>query len=417
MSKRGIFRKTSGVWKEIYDFEIHNAGVWQHVKGAYVKQNDTWRLIYPTTGTINYTKGRSTFQVPPGIFSITVKAAGGSGGGGGADTYGGNAGGVAQYVSGVVQVHPGDVITVDVGGGGQGGATDVSGVGAGPGGSSMLGYYGGRGGNAGSSGWSGSGGGGGAATVFAKEDNTLILVAGGGAGGGGGGNYGSGGGGFATRPYTYSDFSSQYGFALNDVTAVATFYTTSGLYHGYYGLNRKPDTNGLLYWLNRFNIIGGNLEQLAQEIHAAAVAEGSGNDYINATQGPSAGLPFNNGSYSGDLADKPDIQTSFSLAAGSSTSGSVHGGNGTDCGGNDGGGGGGGGGGYAGGGGGGTYFEGGGLNGNGGTSYTILGLTVTTDPKGAGGLGIGPRYNNYGAGYAPGVVGGAGTDGYATISW
>jgi hypothetical protein len=178
--------------KEVYDFELRKSGDWRPIKGGYVKVNGEWHLFYPTTGSVTYGVGSHSFTVPPGIFTLTVNAAGGSGGGGGADTQGGSAGQAAQSVSGTIKVRPGDVITVSVGGGGAGGATDVSSGGGGAGGSSTAGYAGGRGGNAGPGGWSGGGGGGGGATIFKNAANKILAIAAGGGGGGGGGNYGPG---------------------------------------------------------------------------------------------------------------------------------------------------------------------------------------------------------------------------------
>lgn len=124
-----------------------------------------------TTETFNSTGGAQTWTVPTCVTSITVSVSGGQGGG----TGGGN----GAVISGVINVNPGDVITVDVGGAG--------GTGAGSGA-----YGGGGSGQPSGLGWPSGGGGG--ATSF-SVNGTLTIVAGGGGGTGGGDAFANGGAG------------------------------------------------------------------------------------------------------------------------------------------------------------------------------------------------------------------------------
>lgn len=121
-------------------------------------------------------QGASTFVVPAGVTSITVKMwGGGGGGGGGAASANGGAGGGAGYVTATLSVTPGETLNVYVGGGGNGGLYNAGGADAGGGGS-----------------------GGGYSSVY-RGSTLLALAAGGGGGGGarsatGGGLAGAGGG-------------------------------------------------------------------------------------------------------------------------------------------------------------------------------------------------------------------------------
>jgi Bacterial Ig domain/Glycine rich protein len=66
------------------------------------------------TTLFSYTGGEQTYTVPVGVTSVSIVAIGGPGGG----TGGNSAGGRAADVSGVVDVTPGEVLYVEVGGGG-----------------------------------------------------------------------------------------------------------------------------------------------------------------------------------------------------------------------------------------------------------------------------------------------------------
>ncbi len=95
-------------------------------------------------GQVYSSQGASTFVVPTGVTSLTVKAWGAGGGGGGASssTGSGGAGGAGGYVTGTLAVTPGETLNIYVGGGGDGGTVNTSGAGGGGGGYSSI-YRGG----------------------------------------------------------------------------------------------------------------------------------------------------------------------------------------------------------------------------------------------------------------------------------
>jgi hypothetical protein len=145
-----------------------------------------------------YSGSAITWDVPCGVYSITVKAWGAGGGGGGTDGSGTPAagGGGGAYASSTLAVAPGTPLTVYIGGAGGAGAGCQSGVGGGAGGFGLG--NGGNGGNPGTSGCSGPGGGGGGGTGLENGVAVLVLAGGGGGSGGGETNVtfaGDGGGG------------------------------------------------------------------------------------------------------------------------------------------------------------------------------------------------------------------------------
>lgn len=155
-------------------------------------------VAFAAATTTSFTSG-TTWVVPSGVTSITVKMWGGGGGGGGngGSAQSGGAGGGGGYATSIISVTPGESLTIDVGGGG-GGATAgcLVNTGRGTGGSGTTGP-GGDGGNPSSVGCSGPGGGGGGGS-FVKRGSTILIAAGGGGGGGGtesGGGAGAGGAG------------------------------------------------------------------------------------------------------------------------------------------------------------------------------------------------------------------------------
>ena len=130
------------------------------VAGGYVysvggSKSDT--SMYTTAGT-------TTYVVPAGVSSITIKSwgAGGAGGGSSSDRAGG-AGGGGGYVASTLTVTAGEVLTIYVGGGGKGGRYTAPDVG-------------------------GDGGGGGGYSGIFRSSTPLVIAAGGGGGGGGNGD-------------------------------------------------------------------------------------------------------------------------------------------------------------------------------------------------------------------------------------
>ena len=141
-----------------------------------------------TTQTIFSGPVSTTFTVPAGVTSITVKVWGAGGGGGGADAANGGAGGGGGYAYAVISVTPEEVLDIVIGGGGPGGVVSGSGNGGAGGGGGPPVAGGGAGAGATAT-MGGGGGGGGYAAVI--RIGTLLVIGAGGGGGGGGGNTGS----------------------------------------------------------------------------------------------------------------------------------------------------------------------------------------------------------------------------------
>jgi len=199
--------------------EIVDTGGWTQITAAWTKINNVWKSILssndvnslePTTETYSSLL-TNEFVVPAGCTKIYASLIGGGGGGGGDDSpYLGAAGFSGSVVKAVINVTPGDVLTIGVGGGGGSGASHST-SGAGYGGSSSLGFDGGRGGSAGPVPQSGAGGGGGAASVL-KINNVIKAVAAGGGGGAGGGHRGPAN---TTKP-SYANSAAFFGSAGQD---------------------------------------------------------------------------------------------------------------------------------------------------------------------------------------------------------
>ena len=112
------------------------------------------------SSTVFSAEGSTSFTVPDGVTSITVKAWGGGGGGGGGGTGDvGAAGAGAGFTQATISVTPGETLDMYIGGGGGGG----------------------EGSNAEAAG----GGGGGGYSDVRRSGTELVLAAGGGGGGGG----------------------------------------------------------------------------------------------------------------------------------------------------------------------------------------------------------------------------------------
>lgn len=129
------------------------------------------------TVTFSYTGSDQTFTVPAGKTSMEVYLWGGGGGSGGADSSRSGGGGAGAMVQGLLQVTPGETLTIVVGAGGLGvGATNVYGGG-------------GKGTNVGA----GTAGTGGGRSAIRRSTNDIVT-----AGGGGGGSWNTTQGGSAT---------------------------------------------------------------------------------------------------------------------------------------------------------------------------------------------------------------------------
>ena len=160
-----------------------------------------------TNVSFNYSStAPDTYVVPAGVYSMSLNMLGGEGGRGGRDASGRPVpGGFQGSVQGTIAVHPGEVLTIGIGGGGQdspvadtctGGVDNPGDPNDAVGGVNPLGGYGGgKGGSTGYQGCSGYGGSGGAASVVELGSSALtpsdlgVVVAGGSGGSGGSGQY------------------------------------------------------------------------------------------------------------------------------------------------------------------------------------------------------------------------------------
>lgn len=134
-------------WQNTANLPIGSWGSGSVASGGYIYQVGGASF----SGQVFSTQGASTYTVPAGVTSMTVKMWGAGGGGG--ETGGGDGGG-AGYTEGTIAVTPGETFAVYIGGGGGAGANNA-------------------------------GGGGGALTRLTRNTGSvLMLVAAGGGGGG-----------------------------------------------------------------------------------------------------------------------------------------------------------------------------------------------------------------------------------------
>ena len=198
-----LWVKDLGTWKQVQTLWVKTGGVWDAVTTGLITLGGIGRQFYPDSPAITqtyFTPGTTdTFTVPANVTRISVTVRGASGGTGGSYASGTTARAGAdsspgQVVQGELTVTPGQVLTVQVGGGGGRGFQNWNSGTGGTAGSSYSGYAG----SSGTTNANGGGGGGGGATVI-LSGLTPIVVAAGGSGGQGaplalGGSGGSGGG-------------------------------------------------------------------------------------------------------------------------------------------------------------------------------------------------------------------------------
>ena len=208
------------------------ATVWNnrlYVVGGYTGTQN--QLVYGTSGS-------SSFTVPTGISSITVKAwgAGGSGGNGSSSTGTGGAGGGGGFAQATLSVTGGTSLTVNVGSGGtKASAASNGGYGGGfsavLNGATYLVQAGGGGGGGGtygtSSGSGGAGGAGGGATAVAGSAGTGTATVGG-AGGAGSTSAGSAGSAGTGGSAGYTGAANLGGDAGGSGATCSTAVTTRG---------------------------------------------------------------------------------------------------------------------------------------------------------------------------------------------
>lgn len=204
-----LYVKNRGRWVVPRNVFVKRGGIWQRIPNLYIRRGNTWVRIYPETGTQTFT-ANGTFTVPVGVSQLLINMTGGSGGGGGGGTGNGQNGGTSFRDIRTVDVNSGEIVSITVGLGGEGGRSGVPNCGSNAAtwiginndgnqrrGRGRTGFAnGGDGSGAGcpnsfnsTGGWSG-GGGGSSAYVFSGG----TVIAGGGAGGNGGVHYQGGSG-------------------------------------------------------------------------------------------------------------------------------------------------------------------------------------------------------------------------------
>ena len=151
-------------------------------------RGDAWYIgdAIPIKTVENFTQpGKYTYVCPMSLGVINFDFSGGGGGGGGADRGQGHDGYPGARITGNYSFHPGDTITVYVGGGGTSGQGLLGNALGGAAGGVGI-YAGGSGGNSGPTPYSGAGGGGGGASAIIINSLPYAIAGGGGGGGGGG---------------------------------------------------------------------------------------------------------------------------------------------------------------------------------------------------------------------------------------
>ena len=198
-----LWVKDLGTWKQVQTLWVKTGGVWDAVTTGLITLGGIGRQFYPDSPAITqtyFTPGTTdTFTVPANVTRISVTVRGASGGTGGSYASGTTARAGAnsspgQVVQGELTVTPGQVLTVQVGGGGGRGFQNWNSGTGGTAGSAYSGYAG----SSGTTNANSGGGGGGGATVILSGLTPIVVAAGGGGGQGAplvpGGSGGSGGG-------------------------------------------------------------------------------------------------------------------------------------------------------------------------------------------------------------------------------
>lgn len=307
----------------------------QIVRGILsVNPGNTLTIIVGSGGMGGYTGGGIAGGA--GGFSITYP--GGSGGSAGPEGFSGSGGGGGAATT--IAVNSSVVLVAGGGGGGGGGGWHSDGK---PQGNSVnpTSTRGGDGQSKSGDGGGGGGGGGGSQAGLggnvadgdegAYSGSSGRSIAPSGCvilnGTAGGGQVGQGTPNNTTRPYTFTDFANDNGFALSDVQTCASLYLTQDVIAAgpYYGLYRKPDYNGLVGWVNYYTgSAGRDFNMLTSGFVNSALQTG---DAAICQQGAAAlGRGFNAGSTASDIMDYPElvIGTTFSGGTpGNGASGSV----------------------------------------------------------------------------------------------
>ena len=128
-----LYVKNDGTIHNTEEVYVNENGNWKRAGQIFIKEAGDWDPVFSNSGSESYTTvGSHTFQVPSGIYSLTVVIQGGGGGGGGANELGsgggGGGGGAGGNISGSIAVRPYQDLSIVVGGAGAGAPTADRGV-------------------------------------------------------------------------------------------------------------------------------------------------------------------------------------------------------------------------------------------------------------------------------------------------
>lgn len=237
-----LWVKNLGTWQQVQTLWVKSGGVWNSVSTGLISLGGTGRQFYPDSPAVTqtyFTPGTTdTFTVPAGVSRISIVVRGASGGTGGSYASGSTANpgrdsSPGQVIQGELTVTPGQVLTVQVGGGGGRGLQNWNSGTGGSFGSAYPGYTG----TSGTTNANSGGGGGGGATVILDNLGTPVVVAAGGSGGSGGGSGGSGGSGGGTNlvPSGCTASAATNAVSTTDNSLPGTTKTFSTYYSASYG--------------------------------------------------------------------------------------------------------------------------------------------------------------------------------------
>ena len=128
-----LYVKNDGTIHNTEEVYVKKNGNWKRAGQIFVKESGTWEPLFSNSGNETFTSvGQHTFQVPAGIYSLSVVIQGGGGGGGGGNEGGsgggGGGGGAGGNITGSISVRPFQDLTITVGGAGAGAPTARRGV-------------------------------------------------------------------------------------------------------------------------------------------------------------------------------------------------------------------------------------------------------------------------------------------------
>ena len=128
-----LYVKSGGTIHNTEEVYVNENGNWKRAGQIFIKEDGDWEPLFSNSGSEAYTTvGQHNFQVPSGIYTLSVVIQGGGGGGGGGNEGGsgggGGGGGAGGNITGSIDVRPYQDLTIIVGGRGQGAPTAARGT-------------------------------------------------------------------------------------------------------------------------------------------------------------------------------------------------------------------------------------------------------------------------------------------------